>query len=105
MLSALLLCPLTALAAEWQYDGQGSGGNGLPAGETGTPAGVSPTPARDLRNAPVNAMTMPVVRETFGDPERILDGVGEPPIARWQYPEYVVYFENELVIIAVAGRL
>jgi hypothetical protein len=30
--------------------------------------------------------------------------VGEPPISRWVYPQFVVYFEGSYVIHAVARR-
>jgi hypothetical protein len=30
--------------------------------------------------------------------------VGQPPIARWVYPSFVVYFERNLVIHAVATQ-
>jgi hypothetical protein len=66
---------------------------------------MSVAPTGDLQDAPVNNMSMSVVRESYGEPERVLPPVGEPPITRWQYPEYVVYFEREQVIISVAGRL
>lgn len=99
----LISCPLAAAAAEWRYDGW------MPVPQAGQAAaeatGVTVMPAATLGgNVPANSMTMPVVRKSFGEPEKVLDGVGEPPITRWQYPEYVVYFENDQVITAVAGH-
>lgn len=98
-----MVCPLAATAAEWRYDGW------MPvprAGQSGPEEpGVAVMPAAELGgNVPANSMTMSVVRDSFGEPEQILNGVGVPPITRWQYPEYVVYFENDQVITAVAGR-
>ncbi len=47
---------------------------------------------------PQRGLTMDVVEERFGSPTRVLAAVGEPPITRWVYPEFTVYFENEYVI-------
>jgi len=32
------------------------------------------------------------------------EAVGQPPITRWDYPTFSVYFENDRVIHAVAKR-
>jgi len=53
---------------------------------------------------PRHGMTMERVRERFGEPEKVLGPVGEPPITRWVYPEYTVYFENDLVLHTVINR-
>ena len=53
---------------------------------------------------PRHGMTMDQVRERFGEPEKVLGPVGEPPITRWVYPEYTVYFENDLVLHTVINR-
>lgn len=99
----LLLCPLAVSAAEWRYEGQMSPSPAETA--AAEPAGDM-SPLESLGgDVPVNNMTMSVVRSEFGDPETVLDAVGEPPITRWQYPDYVVYFEHDQVIISVAGRL
>lgn len=102
IIALLLLCPLTAVAAEWSYDGQAA-----PAASTETglsTTSMSASPASLPPQAPTNNMTMAMVREATGEPEIAMDAVGEPPITRWQYPEYVVYFEHDRVIISVAGR-
>jgi hypothetical protein len=57
------------------------------------------TPSGLLR--PTNAMTMQEVAQKFGPPEKKLAPVGKPPITRWVYPRYTVYFENNLVIYSV----
>ena len=54
---------------------------------------------------PTNNMTQQTVRERFGEPQRQQDPVGEPPIGRWHYPDYVVYFERDRVIISVPSEL
>jgi len=48
---------------------------------------------------------MDKVRASFGEPDKIVSAVGDPPITRWQYPEYVVYFEYDRVITSVGGHL
>lgn len=51
--------------------------------------------------------TMDQVKQRFGMPAQILPAVGEPPITRWVYPQFIVYFERHWVIhsVAVATRL
>ena len=53
---------------------------------------------------PHRGSSMNIVKGQFGDPENIMPAVGEPPITRWVYPGYTVYFENELVINVVVHR-
>lgn len=55
-----------------------------------------PTPARGT--------TMETVRSRFGEPRETLPAVGEPPITRWAYPDFTVYFEHGRVIHAVVRR-
>jgi hypothetical protein len=45
---------------------------------------------------------MDKVEAKFGAPSRRVPAVGEPPITRWEYPGFVVYFERDRVIHAVA---
>jgi len=42
------------------------------------------------------------VEERFGTPRTKYDEVGDPPITRWVYPDFTVYFEYQYVINAVA---
>lgn len=109
ILVILLLCPLTAAAADWSYDGQVAAGGSstgemtMARAETSTSTmtvSAAPAPA----DAPRGSMTMSEVRAAQGEPDNILAPVGDPPITRWQYPEYVVYFEHDRVITSVAGR-
>ena len=44
---------------------------------------------------------MDSVRRRFGEPDIRQGPVGEPPITRWQYPEFVVVFEHQSVIDSV----
>lgn len=50
---------------------------------------------------PARGATMDQVKRRFGMPARIFPAVGEPPITRWVYPEFVVYFEGKWVIHSV----
>ena len=54
-----------------------------------------PTPSR--------GMTMDQVTTKFGAPSSKVPAVGNPPISRWQYPGFVVYFEHEHVIHSVVA--
>ncbi len=61
------------------------------------------TPAPEAsRDRPVRGMSMDKVEATYGAPSRRIPAVGEPPITRWEYPGFVVYFEYNRVIHAVA---
>ncbi|AKH19593.1 hypothetical protein [Sedimenticola thiotaurini] len=53
---------------------------------------------------PRTGQTMDAVRAQFGSPSQELPWVGEPPITRWVYPKFTVYFENEYVINTVVHR-
>ncbi|MEZ5529998.1 MAG: hypothetical protein R3E57_08720 [Porticoccaceae bacterium] len=44
------------------------------------------------------------VRAEFGEPMSVNDPVGEPPISSWEYPEFIVYFEYDLVLHSVLKR-
>jgi hypothetical protein len=50
---------------------------------------------------PSRGMTMREVKDKFGAPATQLGPVGAPPITRWEYPGFVVYFEGNHVIHAV----
>lgn len=52
-------------------------------------------------NQPMHGMTMADVTRLFGPPEKKIAAVGDPPIARWVYPHYVVYFEHNIVLHSV----
>jgi hypothetical protein len=88
----------------------------LLAGLTGVPAPARADTlliervAREDRAAkPVCGQTMATVRARFGAPAEELPPVGgdrprHPPITRWVYPAFTVYFERDRVIDAVANR-
>ncbi len=53
---------------------------------------------------PVAGMTMEQVKLKFGAPRTMLPAVGKPPITRWEYEGYIVYFEHHYVLRAVPVR-
>jgi hypothetical protein len=53
---------------------------------------------------PSRGMSMQKVSASWGEPANRLSAVGKPPITRWEYPGFTVYFEFEHVIHAVVKR-
>lgn len=53
---------------------------------------------------PSRGMNMAKVREKFGDPQKEFPWVGDPPITRWDYEKFTVYFEHDLVLDTVVHR-
>lgn len=52
-------------------------------------------------NLPAKGMSMAQVENDFGAPNQKMAPVGEPPISRWIYGDYTVYFEYKYVIHTV----
>lgn len=53
---------------------------------------------------PDRGQSMTSVETQFGKPESIVSAVGQPPITRWVYAGFTVYFEGDTVIRAVANH-
>jgi hypothetical protein len=53
---------------------------------------------------PTRGMTQASVQSRYGTPVSRQAAVGEPPISRWDYQGFVVYFEHDRVIHTVAKR-
>ena len=53
---------------------------------------------------PTRGMTASNVEAKFGTPEAKVAPVGDPPISRWEYKGFVVFFEYDRVIHAVVKR-
>jgi len=53
---------------------------------------------------PGRGMKMERVESAFGAPTSRVAAIGEPPIARWEYPGFTVYFEHDTVLHTVARR-
>ncbi len=68
----------------------------------------SPAPAAATER-PTRGMHMDTVLARWGEPIERLAPVGggsaaQPPITRWVYSDFIVYFEHSLVISAVTRR-
>lgn len=57
--------------------------------------------AARLADQPHRGMTMGQVLKRFGQPSQRIAPVDNPPITRWVYPHYTVYFEDRYVIHTV----
>lgn len=63
-----------------------------------------PTPETTGISVPDRGITMRDVESRFGVPAQKLAAVGNPPITRWVYPDFEVYFEGNRVIHTVITR-
>jgi len=63
--------------------------------------GVAP----DAKTAgPTRGMTAANVESRYGAPDAKEAAIGDPPISRWEYKDFVVFFEYDRVIHAVVKR-
>jgi hypothetical protein len=53
--------------------------------------------------APTRGMSMQQVESRFGAPGHKVAAVGKPPISRWEYSAFIVYFEYEHVVHSVVS--
>jgi len=53
---------------------------------------------------PTRGMTQASVQSKYGSPVNTRAPVGEPPITRWEYKDFVVFFEYDRVIHSVTKR-
>lgn len=51
---------------------------------------------------PTRGMSQDAVQASFGAPQTTRAPVGDPPITRWEYANFVVFFEYDKVIHAVS---
>jgi len=63
-----------------------------------------PAPGADITGVPRRFITMEQVEAQFGAPAEKMPAVGEPPITRWVYKDYTVYFEHQQVLHTVINR-
>ncbi|MFU8878093.1 MAG: hypothetical protein ACNA7E_08115 [Wenzhouxiangellaceae bacterium] len=56
---------------------------------------------RMLRDLPTNGMSAVEVERRYGAPNQRHSPVGDPPITRWVYDDYSVYFEYDVVLESV----
>ena len=50
---------------------------------------------------PVHGDQQTQVIQQFGEPRKRYPSVGQPPISRWDYPGFSVYFEHSTVVNSV----
>ena len=53
---------------------------------------------------PSNGMSMDSVQASYGEPGTTHGPIGDPPITRWDYDGYSVYFEYDLVLHSVLQK-
>lgn len=86
--SALLIFSVSALADDVSVP--------VPVGQQGGEYTSEPRPR--------SGMSMGQVDTQFGAPGEKYAAIGEPPITRWVYDHYTVYFEHDHVIHSVLHR-
>ncbi len=68
-------------------------------------AEVIDIPTRTIEDImPLRGSSMKQVREQHDEPMQIESAVGTPPITRWHYPYFTVYFEGSFVLHAVKNH-
>ena len=55
----------------------------------------------DKMDLPRNGESKSNIETKFGAPDAREKAVGDPPISRWDYEQYSVYFEYDLVLFSV----
>ena len=68
------------------------------------PAKEAPPNSAEGVPRPVRGMSMDAVLARFGEPRQRLPAVGDPPITRWVYDGFTVYFEHATTLHAVVPR-
>ena len=103
----LMLSIHSALAGQWSYVNPATEETVAPekvAMQSTLQIAAQPAKSkRDVGPVPANNVSMDVVRAKFGQPNSEAAPVGQPPINRWYYDQYTVYFEFDRVIISVVN--
>lgn len=79
-------------------------GSAFAQGDTLQMGGTDNAARFETDGKPTRGMTQTRVRSVFGSPQAEDAAVGDPPITRWHYSGFVVYFEYDRVIHSVAKR-
>ena len=68
--------------------------------------GIAKEPANSAEGLPrpARGTSMERVLERYGEPRDRMPAVGMPPISRWMYDGYTVYFEDQHTITSVIRR-
>lgn len=86
-LKPLMFFTMTTLSATVMADNVA-----IPVGQQGADSSIE---------RPKSGLSMDQVSKRFGLPNEQKPAVGNPPITRWVYDAYTVYFENDRVIHSV----
>ncbi|MDX1379583.1 MAG: hypothetical protein R3233_00615 [Xanthomonadales bacterium] len=62
---------------------------------------IEPVRQAERMELPDNGMNKSTVEARFGAPSNRQGAVGDPPISRWDYADFSVYFEYDLVLFSV----
>lgn len=92
----LAALPLTVIAEETTV----TRGDALIVEESDGETRRSPVRETD-RPLPTRGLAMANVRNVFGEPRQEHPPVGDPPITRWDYDGYSVFFEHDKVLHTV----
>ena len=65
---------------------------------------IEPVRKTEGMNVPSNGQTMQEVESAHGTPSAKSPPVGEPPITRWDYEKWSVYFEFDRVLFTVLAK-
>ena len=58
----------------------------------------------DRMDVPDNGVTKADVRAQFGEAVNTYPAIGDPPITRWEYDRWSVYFEYDIVLFTVLHK-
>ncbi len=72
--------------------------------ESGTVLKTVSIGADTCSDCPTRGMTMKQVEAKYGTPSEKAPAVGKPPITRWKYGKFTVYFEYQYVLDSVVNR-
>lgn len=70
-------------------------------GDTVLLSSANPAPAV-TEDRPARGNSMAGVEQRFGAPATRYQAVGQPPITRWDYPGFAVFFEGQRVLHTVS---
>jgi hypothetical protein len=93
-LSIVVVLSLPALPSAWSAGSEATGS-----------ARGNATSQQAGEDRPDKGMSMHRVEQRYGKPLKILKPLGKPPITRWVYKNFTVYFEGRYVIHSVKNYL
>jgi hypothetical protein len=79
------------------------GSNPVWADDVAMPAAAEPAATVPV-STPSRGITMTKVESEYGSPSERHSAIGSPPITRWDYPGFSVFFERDHVIHSVVSR-